>query len=94
MIDCTEILLSTNMNKFVTDKNYFAFIYALNEIDYYFVLFCFYKLLARDFINTEANYHTDRSTVPYENLPLSGTRRRILSPCFIFFVLMSSSNPT
>jgi hypothetical protein len=41
MIDCTEILLSTNMNKFVTDKNYFAFIYALDEIDYYFVLFCF-----------------------------------------------------
>ena len=41
--------------------------------------FVFYKLLARDFINTEANYHTDRSTVPYENLPLSGPRRRILS---------------
>jgi len=41
MIDCTEILLSTNMNKFATDKNYFAFIYALDEIDYYFVLFCF-----------------------------------------------------
>ena len=40
--------------------------------------FVFYKFLARDFINTEANYHTDRSTVPYENLPLSGTRRRIL----------------
>ena len=56
--------------------------------------FVFYKLLARDFINTEANYHTDRSTVPYENLPLSGTRRRILSPCFISFVLMSSYNPT
>ena len=78
MTDCTEILLLTNTNKFATDKNYFAFIYALDEIDYYFVLFCF-LLLARDFINTEANYHTDRSTVPYENLPLSGTRRRILS---------------
>ena len=82
------------MNKFVTNKNYFAFIYALNEIDYYFVLFCFYKLLARDFINTEANYHTDRSTVPYENLPLSGTRRSILFPRLISFVLMSSSSAT
>ena len=79
------------MNKFATDKNYFAFIYALDEIDYYFV---FYKLLARDFINTEANYHTDRSTVPYENLPLSGTRRSILFPRLISFVLMSSSSAT
>lgn len=50
--------------------------YSLILIPFSFV---FYKLLARDFINTEANYHTDRSTVPYENLPLSGTRRRILS---------------
>ena len=65
--------------------------YSLILIPFSFV---FYKLLARDFINTEANYHTDRSTVPYENLPLSGTRRSILFPRLISFVLMSSSKAT
>ena len=65
--------------------------YSLILIPFSFV---FYKLLARDFINTEANYHTDRSTVPYENLPLSGTRRSILFPRLISFVLMSSSSAT
>lgn len=53
MIDCTEILLSTNMNKFVTDKNYFAFIYALDEIDYYFVLFCIYEVPCKEFVKNK-----------------------------------------
>ena len=38
------------------------------------------------------NYHIDKNTVPYENLPLSGTRRSIFSPCF--FLLYVSIRPT
>ena len=51
------------------------------------ILFCFYKLLARDFINTMSNYYIDINIVPYENFSLSGTRIRIFSSRFLVFIL-------
>lgn len=51
------------------------------------ILFCFYKLLARDFINTMSNYYIDINIVLYENFSLSGTRIRIFPSRFLIFIL-------